>query len=42
MFAPIWNLCALIGVGPRIADHTINLAPMSLFPSYEDMQLKAQ
>ena len=42
MFAPIWNLRALMGVGPRIADHAINLVPMSLFPSYEDMRLKAQ
>jgi peptide/nickel transport system substrate-binding protein len=39
-FAPIWNLRALMGVGPRVADHTINLVPMSLFPSYEDMRLK--
>jgi hypothetical protein len=31
-----------MGVGPRVADHAINLVPMSLFPSYEDMKLKAQ
>jgi len=24
MFAPIWNTRVLIGVGPRVADHTIN------------------
>jgi hypothetical protein len=32
----------LIGVGPRVADHTINLIPMSIWPSYEDMKLKNQ
>ena len=42
MFAPIWNTRVLIGVGPRVTDHTINLVPMSIFPSYEDMRLKGQ
>ena len=42
MFAPIWSTRVLIGVGPRIADHTINLVPMSIWPSYEDMKLKNQ
>jgi peptide/nickel transport system substrate-binding protein len=42
MFAPIMDLRGLIGVGPRIADHTINLVPMYAFPSYEDMRLKSQ
>jgi peptide/nickel transport system substrate-binding protein len=42
MFAPIMDLRALMGVGPRLAEHTINLVPMSPFPSYEDMKLKAQ
>jgi hypothetical protein len=28
-------------VGPRVADHTINLMPMYSFPSYEDMRLKS-
>jgi len=32
----------LIGVGPRVADHTINLVPLSIYPSYEDMRLKGQ
>jgi len=40
MYAPIWSTRVLIGVGPRIADHTINLVPMSIWPSYEDMTLK--
>src|SRR5207302_1244690 len=30
----------LNGVGPRVADHTINLVPMSIWPAYEDMKLK--
>jgi len=42
MFAPIWNTRVLIGVGPRVADHTINLVPLSIYPSYEDMRLKGQ
>ena len=42
MFAPIWSTRVLIGVGPRVADHTINLVPMSIWPSYEDMKLKPQ
>ena len=41
MFAPIWNLRALMGVGPRVADPAINLVPNSLFPSYEDIKLAA-
>jgi len=41
MFAPIWNTRVLIGVGPKVIDHTINLVPMSIFPSYEDMRLKS-
>jgi hypothetical protein len=31
---------ALTGIGARMAEHTINLVPMSAFPSYEDMRLK--
>src|SRR5262249_36432698 len=42
MFAPLWSTRVLIGVGPRVADHTINLVPMSIWPSYEDMKLKNQ
>jgi peptide/nickel transport system substrate-binding protein len=42
MFAPIWSTRVLIGVGPRVADHTINLVPLSIWPSYEDMRLKSQ
>src|SRR5438552_71996 len=42
MFAPLMDLRALTGIGPRMAEHTINLVPMSAFPSYEDMRLKGQ
>ena len=42
MFAPIMDLRALMGVGPRVTEHTITSVPMSPFPSYEDMRLKAQ
>ena len=42
MFAPIWSTRVLIGVGPRVANHTINLVPMSIWPSYEDLRLNSQ
>ena len=42
MFAPIMDLRALMGIGPKMADHTINLVPMTVWPSYEDMKIKAQ
>ena len=42
MFAPIMDLRALMGIGPRMADHTINLVPMTVWPSYEDMKVKPQ
>jgi len=42
MFAPIWNTRVVVGVGPRVAEHTINLVPMSIWPSYEDMRLRGQ
>src|SRR5262249_37052732 len=41
MFAPIWNTRVVIGVGPRVAAHTINLLPMSIWPSYEDIGSRA-
>ena len=40
MFAPIMDFRALHGVGPRVAEHTINAIPMHPIPSYEDMRLK--
>lgn len=42
MFAPIMDLRALMGVGPRVADHTINAIPMVFYPSYEDIRLRGQ
>jgi len=42
MFAPIMDLRALMGVGPRVAEHTINSLPLVPFPSWEDMKLKPQ
>jgi peptide/nickel transport system substrate-binding protein len=40
MFAPIMDLRALMGVGPRVTKHTITDVWMSPFPSYEDMEIK--
>jgi peptide/nickel transport system substrate-binding protein len=40
MFAPVMDLRALMGIGPRVAKHTITDIWMSPFPSYEDMELK--
>ncbi|HEY7538914.1 MAG TPA: ABC transporter substrate-binding protein [Methylomirabilota bacterium] len=42
MFAPIMDLRALMGIGPKMADATINLVPMTVWPSYEDMKIKSQ
>jgi peptide/nickel transport system substrate-binding protein len=42
MFAPLMDLRALMGVGSRVAKHTITDVWMSPFPSYEDMRLKPQ
>jgi peptide/nickel transport system substrate-binding protein len=40
MYAPVMDLRALMGVGPRVDKHTITDVWMSPFPSYEDMTLK--
>jgi peptide/nickel transport system substrate-binding protein len=40
MFAPIFDFRALMGVGPRVAEHTINSIPVHPFPAYEDIRLK--
>jgi peptide/nickel transport system substrate-binding protein len=42
MFAPIMDLRALNGVGPRVTKDTITDVWMSPFPSYEDMEIKDQ
>ena len=40
MFAPVMDLRALMGIGPRVTKHTITDVWMSPFPSYEDMEIK--
>ena len=40
MFAPLMDLRGLIGVGPRVVDHTVNSIPMYPFPAYEEVRLK--
>jgi peptide/nickel transport system substrate-binding protein len=40
MYAPVMDLRALNGIGPRVAKHTITDVWMSPFPSYEDIELK--
>jgi peptide/nickel transport system substrate-binding protein len=41
MFAPLMDLRGLIAIGPRLADHTMNVIPMYPFPVYEDLRLKS-
>jgi peptide/nickel transport system substrate-binding protein len=40
MFAPVMDLRALMGIGPRVTKHTITDVWMSPFPSYEDMEIR--
>src|SRR5262249_39097192 len=40
MFCPIMDFGALMGVGPRVTEHTITQIHNSPFPSYEDMRIK--
>lgn len=40
MFAPVMDLRVLMGVGPRVVEHTITWISMSPFPSYEDMKIR--
>jgi peptide/nickel transport system substrate-binding protein len=40
MFAPIMDFRALMGVGLRVAEHTINSIPVHPFPALEDIRLK--
>lgn len=42
MFAPIMDLRALVGVGPRVVEHQIHAIPLHPFPAYEDIVLKDQ
>jgi hypothetical protein len=36
------DLRALMGIGPRVAEHTINSLHLVPFPSWEDVRLKSQ
>jgi len=40
MFAPIMDFRALMGVGPRVTEHTITWIHNSPFPSYEDVKIR--
>ena len=40
MFAPLMDLRALMGVGPRVTEHTITSIWMSPWPAYEDVKVK--
>ena len=40
MFAPIMDFRALMGVGPKVTEHTITWIHNSPFPSYEDVKIK--
>ena len=40
MYAPIMDFRALMGVGPRVAEHAINTIPVHPFPPLEEIRLK--
>ena len=40
MFAPIMDFRALMGIGPKVTEHTITWIHNSPFPSYEDVKLR--
>ena len=40
MYAPIMDFRALMGVGPKVTEHTITWIHNSPFPSYEDVRIK--
>ena len=40
MYAPIMDFRALMGIGPRVTEHTITWIHNSPFPSYEDVRIK--
>jgi peptide/nickel transport system substrate-binding protein len=42
MFAPIYDLRGLTGVGQRVAEHTINSIPLHPGPAFEDIRLKGE
>jgi hypothetical protein len=42
MFAPIIDFRALVGLGPRIAEHAFDTIPLHAFPAWEDVRLKGK
>jgi peptide/nickel transport system substrate-binding protein len=42
MFAPIYDLRGLTGIGGRVAEHTINSIPLHPGPAFENIRLKGQ
>ena len=40
MYAPIFDFRALMGVGPRVAEHAFNAIPVHPFPPLEEIRLK--
>lgn len=40
MFAPVYDYRGLVGIGPRLAEHTINATPLIPFAAFEDVRLK--
>ena len=40
MFAPLMDLRGLVGVAPRVVEHTINSIPVYPWPAYEDVRVK--
>jgi peptide/nickel transport system substrate-binding protein len=42
MFAPIIDFRALVGLGPRVAEHALDTIPLHAFPAWEDVRLKGK
>jgi peptide/nickel transport system substrate-binding protein len=42
MFAPVMDFRTLRGVGPRLAEHALDMMPLVPYPLYEEMKLKGQ
>ncbi len=42
MFGTIYEFRALMGVGPRVAEHAINVIPLYPFPALEEMRVKGK
>jgi hypothetical protein len=42
MFAPLIDFRALVGLGPRVAEHALDTVPLHAFPAWEDVRLKGK